>query len=266
MEVLPAPSQMDAQTFVTSMHTGDDISDPAGEPVGDRMDMRRYAAGDPPRFILWKVYARSGKLMVRIPERALTPTQRTCAYLVAGPGDEECAGLTRSILEKGVLGAGWRFGADGSEAHATGIEESLTLLARSGNPLTRPRALAAFLEQARRDGYQSCLVLLPGGYGPWILEVERSLRAGGLQVSLLVVDAASPERPAAGAAHLIRSWIPHWDKVSGWLLAPSQEDFVKEPRKVLSRFSHSGHRALVYSNSTRQVRQYVQANVKARKG
>jgi len=254
LEVLPAPSLMDAQTFVTSMHAGDDISDPSGEPVGDRMDMRRYAAGDPPRFILWKVYARSGKLMVRIPEHALTPTRRTCAYLVAGPGDEECAGLTRSILEKGVLGAGWRFGADGSEAHATGIEESLTLLARSGNPLTKPRGLRAFLEQARRDGYQSCLVLLPGGYGPWILEVERGLKAGGLQVSLLVVDAAPPAPPAPALAR----WVPHWDKLSRWLLAPGQEDLVKEPRKVISRFSQSGHRTLVYSNTTRQVRQYVQ--------
>ena len=36
------------------------------------------------------------------------------------------------------------------------------------------------MEQARRDGYQSCLVLLPASYGPWIPEVEQGLRAGGL--------------------------------------------------------------------------------------
>ncbi|CAN0340277.1 unnamed protein product, partial [Phaeothamnion confervicola] len=73
LEVLPVPLPLDAQTLVTSLHPGEDIADPMGEPIGDRMDMRRYAAGDPPRFILWKVYARSGKLMVRIPERALSP-------------------------------------------------------------------------------------------------------------------------------------------------------------------------------------------------
>ena len=47
---------------------GDDLPDPWAALCGDRVDMRPYVPGDPLRTVLWKVYARSGRMMVRIPE------------------------------------------------------------------------------------------------------------------------------------------------------------------------------------------------------
>ena len=67
---------------------------------------------DSPRLILWKVYARTRRLFVRTSERALEAAPRTCAYLVADPQDEAAATLARTVLERGLLGDRWRFGAD----------------------------------------------------------------------------------------------------------------------------------------------------------
>lgn len=60
LQVLPVPLPLNRRTFVTAFHGGDDVSDPRGEAVGDRVDMRQYAAGDPPKLLLWKLYARTG--------------------------------------------------------------------------------------------------------------------------------------------------------------------------------------------------------------
>ena len=85
LRILPSQGKLHVDSLVQSLFSGDDQSDPRGEPHGDRVDMRRYAPGDPPRLILWKVFARTRKLMVRVPERAVVTQPRTCAYLVSGP-------------------------------------------------------------------------------------------------------------------------------------------------------------------------------------
>ncbi|MBP6833762.1 MAG: DUF58 domain-containing protein, partial [Deltaproteobacteria bacterium] len=72
---------------VRSIAGGDEISNPAGPPEGERVDLRHYAPGDPIKFVLWKVFARSRQLVVRTPERAIAPTRQTVAYLVTGAGD-----------------------------------------------------------------------------------------------------------------------------------------------------------------------------------
>jgi hypothetical protein len=179
---------------------GDDLPDPRGGPFGDPIDMRRYAHGDSPRFILWKVYARSRKLLVRVPERALAVRTRTCAYLVAGPGDEPSAALARASLELGLLGEGWRFGADGSRATASNRDEALDALVASGDADPRgPTGLAPFLDRAARDGYAHCLLFVPPGPGPWLDTVPATVARTALRtVVLTAVDgvAADTPRPA----------------------------------------------------------------------
>ena len=49
---------------------------------GDRIELRRYVPGDSARFIHWKVFGRTRKLMVRVPERALSRARRTVGVLV----------------------------------------------------------------------------------------------------------------------------------------------------------------------------------------
>jgi len=87
VSIAPWRGMMDSVEVWTRMTSGDGESNPTGEPVGDYIEMRRYSPGDSPKLLLWKVYARTRKLLVRVPERAVTPQPRTCAYLVPGPHD-----------------------------------------------------------------------------------------------------------------------------------------------------------------------------------
>jgi len=179
---------------------GDDLSDPHGAPLGDPVDMRRYAHGDSPRLILWKVYARSRKLLVRVPERAVATRTRTCAYLVAGHGDEPAAALARAVVDLGLLGLGWRFGADGWRPSASSGAEALDALVASGDADPRgPSGLAQFVARAERDGYAHCLVFVPPGPGPWLATAAATVARTALRTLVLTaVDgvAADTPRPA----------------------------------------------------------------------
>lgn len=192
VRILPEAGRLEVETLVQSLFSGDDFSDPRGEPHGDRVDMRRYAPGDPPRLILWKVYARTRKLMVRVPERAVVTQPRTCAYLVAGPADELGANMVRSVLSRNLLGQGWRFGADGSAEAAEEIEAALEILARSGNPgVESASGLAHFLENAKKDGYRSCMVVLPPCRGAYLNQIAHALNTSPIELTL-VCPASKP--------------------------------------------------------------------------
>src|SRR5262249_49341160 len=65
----PSSGALRPVELLRSVATGDDVPHPAGRPAGDRIDLRRYAPGDPMRLILWKVYARTRQTVVRTPER-----------------------------------------------------------------------------------------------------------------------------------------------------------------------------------------------------
>ncbi len=194
LRVLPKPLPLGSQSLIRAWFRGDENTDPRGEATGDRVDMRRYAPGDPPRLLLWKIYARTGKLMVRIPENAVTTAPRTCAYLVAGPGDETVASLARTLVENDLLGDGWRFGADGSTSFVERKEEALRLIARSGNPtVVSGDGLGPFLKNAAAAGFGSCIVLVPSEDGEWVDAVAGALSRSPLTVSLLTVGSVAPK-------------------------------------------------------------------------
>lgn len=195
VRVLPSRGPLSDAVLLASLIGGDEVADPWGDAQGDRVEMRRYGPGDPARHILWKTYARSRKLMVRIPERALIPRPRACAYLVRGPGDEAGAALARVVLEQGLLGEGWRFGADGSRDPAADLETALDVLARSGNPDGGPCGLAEFLQGAEAQGYQSCLVFVPPSEGPWLAQAQGAARSGRLRLTF-VMGIEDPQRRA----------------------------------------------------------------------
>ncbi|MGM9999372.1 MAG: DUF58 domain-containing protein [Candidatus Bruticola sp.] len=174
----PHPCRINSSNITMSMAGGEDISDPYGSPQGDLIEMRQYVPGDSSRSILWKVYARSRRLVVRMPERALTAQTRTCAYLVSGSDDEGSASFARAVLESKILGDNWLFGADGCSGTTSQISEALDFLALSGCPESQPLCgLKKFLEEASHRGYHSCFVFVPSSYGPWVgmaLEAARS--------------------------------------------------------------------------------------------
>lgn len=249
--VLPARGRTLSAPLLEAMSGGDMRSHPMGPPDGDLVDMRRYVAGDPMKRILWKTYARTRTLMVRLPERALAPTRRTVAYLVAAEGDEPAAGVARLALESGVLGPDWRFGADGGERDVETVEEALELIVRSR--AARPvggSGLGAFLGRAAQLGAYRCVLFVsprPGsGPGPgnsrWLEVVEAALRQqqqGGVgQMEIVIgIDGMVDDRRGRG-----------WRR---WVLRPLRDEATElaarrgEVERVAARLGAAGARVVL---------------------
>jgi hypothetical protein len=173
---VPSMGRLKQIEVVRGMSGGDDISHPEGPDRGDPLDMRHYNPGDPIRFVLWKVFARSRKLVVRTPERAISPARQTVAYMVAADGDEPAAGAARVAVEGGALGIDWVLGADGIDQVATSRVHALDLLTRSAH-VPRERAgagLGTFLQKASTGNVGRAVVFVPARPGDWI---ERVLAA-----------------------------------------------------------------------------------------
>lgn len=199
VRVEPSRGALDQLTLLDTLAGGEELSEPRGSPLGDRVDMRQYTQGDSPRLILWKVYARTRKLLVRIPERAVTARPRACAYLVAGDGDEATAGLARVLVERGVLGDNWWFGADGTQRVAADTRGALDVLVLSGlagkrehpgawlpdrPPDPSGTQVGAFLNRAEQAGFSICLLFLPARPGPWTEAVAATVAHCRMRVQL----------------------------------------------------------------------------------
>lgn len=214
VRVEPSRGGLDHLPLLDTLAGGEELSEPRGQPFGDRVDMRQYTHGDSPRLILWKVYARTRKLLVRIPERAVTARPRACAYLVAGDGDEATAGLARVLVERGLLGDNWWFGADGTERVASDAQGALDVLVASGlagrgGKTDAGTRLGEFLARADRAGFGVCLVFLPARPGAWTAEAATTLAGTRLRTQLYTALDDADTRPA-GHSRLAR-----------WLLRPS---------------------------------------------
>jgi len=182
--VLPNAGQLRQMPVVRSLAGGDDVPHPLGLPEGDRVDMRRYAPGDPVRLVLWKTYARTRQLLVRMPERALVPARRTVGYLVAGDGDEPSAAAARVAVESGALGRDWVFGADGSPIPTGELDEALQRIAASAASRDEGGlGLERFLREADRFGSARAVLFVPPRPGPWIDRVVAvaARRPGGVE-------------------------------------------------------------------------------------
>lgn len=182
--VLPNAGQLRQMPVVRSLAGGDDVPHPLGLPEGDRVDMRRYAAGDPVRLVLWKTFARTRQLLVRMPERALVPARRTVGYLVAGGGDEPSAAAARVAVESGALGRDWVFGADGAAAATGVLDEALrTIAASAASRAEGALGLDRFLREADRFGSARVVLFVPPRPGPWIDRViaVAARRPGGVE-------------------------------------------------------------------------------------
>ncbi len=155
---------------------GDRLGRPSGAPDGDLLEMRRYLPGDPLKLVLWKVYARTGTMLVRSPEKAVDPTERTLAFLVAAEGDEPAAGLARLALEQELLGREVTFTADGAPAPARTTAEGVDQIVRSvrfrgsgGTDLDR------FLVRGESVGVGACTLFVSHRPGPWLARVVATL-------------------------------------------------------------------------------------------
>ena len=168
---VPSVGSMKQMQVVRGMAGGEDISHPDGPPEGERVDMRSYQSGDPIRFILWKVFAKSRQVVVRTPERAIAPLRQTVAYLVAGQNDEPGAGAARVAVEAGCLGGDWLLGADGQGGAVRSKDDALCAISRSASTAAEQwgAGLKKFLSESTPGGKMGrALVFVPATPGPWI--------------------------------------------------------------------------------------------------
>lgn len=179
LTVLPDVGRLRSTPVVQSMSSAEGLPHPRGAPEGDRMEIRRYVPGDSVRHILWKTYARTRQLNVRIPERSIEVAKKTVAYLLTGPGDEPAAAAARVALETGVFGIDWLFGADGTDQPVDTLEPALDAIARSGSASAAADGtnghrgdggggLKAFLRHPRVQGEVHCVIFAPGRDGTWM--------------------------------------------------------------------------------------------------
>jgi hypothetical protein len=180
VRLAPSVGALKKMHVVRSVAGGDNVPHPAGPPEGERADMRHYAPGDPIKFVLWKVYARSRVLVVRTPERAISPVRQTVAYLVTGSGDEPAAGAARVAVDSGALGSDWVLGADGNDGYARSTPQAMELLAKSAHTSSTQQGtgLAKFLTTATPSGgVGRAVVFVPATPGPWLDQVLAAVRA-----------------------------------------------------------------------------------------
>lgn len=212
LRVLPYRGMLTQMPPPAGMAEGDDLSDPFAEPKGDRVEMRQYAPGDPLRMVLWKVYARSGKMMVRTPERSVAERKRGCAYLVTSPQDDATAAAARVCIERGLLGDDWCFAADGVEREAVEDREAAyEIIARSGETQTAGRAaqLSAFLTKRESEGFQFCLLFIPPDEPAWEAVAAQSAATATMRVQVLTAagEIVPDQAPAKTAREVLTRWL-----------------------------------------------------------
>lgn len=177
VRLYPSVGALRQVQVIRGLASGSDQSHIDGKAEGDPFDTRRYAPGDPIRFVLWKVFAKNRSLTVRTPERALSPLQHTVAYLVSGKGDEPAAGAARLAIDIGAFGTEWRIAADGAPEAVRSRDQALEVLARSATVSEQQSGagLARFVDTAGSLG--RLVVFVPPRPGPWMARVTGAVRA-----------------------------------------------------------------------------------------
>lgn len=205
---LPNKGGLGQLHVVQGLAGGDAMAHPEGQPLGDRFDMRHYNPGDPIRFVLWKVFAKSRELVIRTPEQAISPIQQTIAYLVTGPGDEAAAGAARVVVDHAALGGDWALGADGLAGEARSRSDALNAIVRSSRTAEEQAGagLSRFLADAP-GGTRRAVVFVPPTPGPWLDKVVDAARAQIADTARLdfvvCIDGLAPPRRRGLAGRLL---------------------------------------------------------------
>lgn len=209
LRFVPNVGALDRIEVVRGVAGGDDFAHPEGPPDGSPLDLRPYVPGDPLRFILWKIFARTRELVVRTPERALSPARHAVAYLVTDPSDEPSAGAARAAVDVGALGQDWVLGADGSEHDAENQGAALDLLANSAHApgAAGGRDLARFLQRVAPTGERRAVIFVPAKPGPWIDRVLGAFDARGGEIEFIVCTDGIEEGRAS-------KWWARWSSDS----------------------------------------------------
>ena len=192
--VEPAKSKYHITAFQTRT-SGDGFSHPEGDPRGELIEMRRYQAGDPLRLVLWKVFARSHKLVVRAPEPAIVEEKDMFIYFVSGGEDEASASLARSFLDGiGLDTSGdMNFAADGAKRLVNNEKEGISDLIDSiGHRNRGGQDLLTVAPLVSQGAMANCFLLVPSKPGNWIDFVKRFIQ--NYQIRPTFVLSLDPEK------------------------------------------------------------------------
>jgi hypothetical protein len=206
--ILPHLGGLSHLPALTALAGGADLPHPMGLEDGDRLELVRYTPGDPARFIHWKAFARTQKLLVRRPERAVAVARRCAAFYIAGPDDDATAATARLALERKLLGNEWVFGTDLQLAGTSTIPDALTALVLSVRARDRAGAgLSGFLEQVDKRGPASVIVFAPAEPGAWLTATVRVASRRQLRV-VIGVDGVIDRKRRSRWLALLRSEEP----------------------------------------------------------
>jgi hypothetical protein len=199
LRILPVVGRANVELAIRRA-TDEGYSHPSGQPLGELVDMRRYRAGDSVRHIIWKAFARSRRLMVREPERAIAPKPAMVGYFIAGPNDEPSASTARLFLEQGLLGADFVFSAAGArQATANTVDAVEQIVESRAHRDVGADGLAGLLRTVDRGRLDNLVVFAPAGDGAWVDRlIEQTRRLPRPPMVIMTVDgrveAAAPRR------------------------------------------------------------------------
>lgn len=225
--------------------SGDAFSHPLGRQEGDLIEMRRYGHGDPLRHVLWKTFARTRRLLVRMPERAVSPMPTTSAFLVAGIDDEAAAAAARLYVETGLLGADFVFAADGAATVTSEPAEAVDQIIES----VRERengggTLEAFRRNVEPVRLGRCIVFAPPSDGAWCDRVTAFSRALPQPATIIIGVEGSAIAPVRG-------------RLARWLLNRRDTHAHVNPEllRVRAKLEAGGMQVKVLHRETGQVLQ-----------
>lgn len=83
----------------SSIRSGESILE-MNERRGEPFDLKPYHPADGIRKILWKIYAKSGELISRHPERSMTPEGQVVVFCLAAPEEDVVCSQTLAYLQQ----------------------------------------------------------------------------------------------------------------------------------------------------------------------
>jgi hypothetical protein len=172
LRCVPGKAAVNRLPLSEQFRPGEGIGNPLGPAHGDPVDIRRYVPGDPLKFVNWRIFARTGELIVRTPERPVSPFITTLAYLVAAQGDDASASIAWTALDRRLLGHEVIFMAEGAAEPAGTPAAALDQIVHSAEHREHGgKSLDAFLTRGETSGTSATILFVSPFAGPWLERV-----------------------------------------------------------------------------------------------